>query len=221
MPTRLFPSTNQRLARTVIDHWASVPASIPADLLGGLTVLDPAIRPLRPMIAGKRLAGLALTVLCEGTDYGPVHQALAIAQGGDVLVIEAGGRASPAVIGDILGGAARRRGVAGLVVNGAVRDTGILRTWDDFPVFARHITPRGPSSMDRGTVNDVIAVGGVRVSPGDLVLGDDDGLVIIPQGEAEALLAAARARMAAEEMWEKELRAGRCNLDLFSIPKAT
>jgi regulator of RNase E activity RraA len=197
-----------------------VPASVAADVLEGLTLVDPAIRPLRPFPAGGRLVGSVVTAFCEGTDYGAVHHAIAVAGPGDVILVEAGGRQNPAVIGELLGGAARRKGIAGVVVNGAVRDTGRLARWPDLVVFARHVTPRGPSSMDRGTVNDVIAFAGTRVAPHDLVLGDDDGLVVIPHAEAEPRLAAALARVAAEEAWEQELASGRTTLDVFKVPPA-
>ena len=220
MATRVFRSTMPRIETALVDLWAKAPSSVAADILGGLTVVDAAIRPLKPLSAGRRLVGLATTALCEGTDYGPVHHAIAVAQAGDVIVIEAGGRSSPAVIGELLSGAARLKGVRGLVINGAVRDVATLRAWDDFPVFARHVTPRGPSTYDRGTVNDVIALGGVRVAPGDIVLGDDDGVVIVPREEAAAKIEAALARVAAEAAWEKQLLAGRSTIDVFDIPRA-
>lgn len=220
MTTRVFRSTMPRIETALVDLWAKAPSSVAADILGGLTVVDAAIRPLKPLSAGRRLVGLATTALCEGTDYGPVHHAIAVAKAGDVIVIEAGGRSSPAVIGELLSGAARLKGVRGLVINGAVRDVATLRAWDDFPVFARHVTPRGPSTYDRGAVNDVIALGGVRVAPGDIVLGDDDGVVIVPREEAAAKIEAALARVAAEAAWEKELLAGRSTIDVFDIPRA-
>jgi regulator of RNase E activity RraA len=197
-----------------------VPASVAADIFGGSTLIDPAIRPLRAFAAGKRLVGSAVTALCTGTDYGAVHHAIAVAEAGDVVVVEAGGRENPAIIGELLSGSARLKGVAGVIVDGAVRDSGRLRQWDDFPVFTRHVNPRGPSSMDQGVVNEVVSFGGARVAPGDLILGDDDGLVVIPHEEAEARLDAALARVNAEHGWERELMSGRTTLDVFSVPSA-
>ena len=122
------------------------------------------------------------------------------------------------MIGDILGGHARRKGVAGLVVDGAVRDIGILASWPDFPVFARGNTARGPSSKERGAVNAPIVLGGIRVEPGDLVVGDDDGIVVIPPAEARARLAEAQAKVQAEVDWEARLRKGEPQLEIFGIP---
>ena len=220
MATRVFHSTVPRLSADLIAQWSCVPSSVAADVLDGLTVIDATIRPLKPMATGTKLIGLATTALCEGTDYGAVHHAIAEAQAGDVIVIEAGGRCNPAIIGELLSASARLKGVRGLVINGAVRDVSTLREWSDFPVFARHVTPRGPSSFDRGTVNDTIALAGVKVVPGDLVIGDDDGVVIVPREEADAKLEAALARVAAEVGWEMELMTGRSTLDVFSIPSA-
>ena len=110
--------------------------------------------------------------------------------------------------------------IAGVVVNGAVRDSTRLAEWPEFAVFARWVTPRGPSSMDRGSVNQPISFGGVLVAPRDLILGDDDGLVVIPHGEAEATLEAALARVKAEQEWERELATGRTTVDVFKVPLA-
>ena len=218
MPTSVHHPNETRLPRDLIERWAGVPASVAADLFAGLTLVDPAIRPLRPFAGRARLVGSAVTAWCEGTDYGAVHHAIAIAEAGDVIVVEAGGRDNPAIIGELLGGAARIKGVAGVVVNGAVRDSGRLMQWPDFAVFARSVTPRGPSTMDRGVVNGSMAFAGTLVAPHDLILGDDDGLVAIPHGEAEARLGAALARVRDEEGWERELATGRTTLDVFGVP---
>jgi regulator of RNase E activity RraA len=208
------------LAHETIERWSGVPTSVAVDIFAGHILIDPAIRPLRAFVGGRRLIGSAVTALCTGTDYGAVHHAIAVANAGDVIVVEAGGRDNPAVIGELLGGAARLKGVAGVIVNGAVRDSGRLRQWDDFPVFARHVNPRGPSSMDQGVVNEVISFAGARVAPGDIILGDDDGLVAIPRDEAEARLDVALARVNAEHGWERELMSGRTTLDVFNVPPA-
>jgi 4-hydroxy-4-methyl-2-oxoglutarate aldolase len=221
MPTRVHARCSAPLAREIVARWSEVPASVAADIFGGSTLVDPAIRPLRAFAAGQRLVGSAVTALCTAMDYGAVHHAIAIAEAGDVIVVEAGGRENPAIIGELLSGSARLKGVAGVIVNGAVRDSGRLRQWDDFPVFTRHVNPRGPCSMDQGIVNEVISFGGARVAPGDLILGDDDGLVVIPREEAEARLAAALARVNAEHGWERELMSGRTTLDVFNVPAAS
>jgi 4-hydroxy-4-methyl-2-oxoglutarate aldolase len=220
MPTRVHRPNVPPLDPETVSTWAGVPTTIAADLLRGRTLLDPALRPLRPLGQGPRLAGSAVTAWCEPADYGPVHHAIAAAGPGEVIVVAAGGRLDAAMIGELLSGAARRKGVAGLVVDGAVRDVATLASWPDFPVFARGRTARGPSSMERGSVGEPVVCGGVRVRPRDLVLGDDDGVVVVPREEAEALLAAAQAMVRAEEGWEARLARGETTLEVFGVPAA-
>jgi 4-hydroxy-4-methyl-2-oxoglutarate aldolase len=219
MPTRLYQPENGRLPSALVDEWRKVPAAVAADLLRGKGHVDPGIRPLRPFGSRTWLVGQAITAWCEAADYGSVHHAINIAEAGDVVVVDAGGRSDAAMIGELLSGAARRKGIAGVIVDGAVRDAGVLSGWPDFAVFSRWITPRGPSSMERGTVNEPIMFGGVPVSPFDLLIGDDDGLVIIPRERVEELLPAALARVKAEVEWEAVLTTGKTTLEVFNVPK--
>ena len=219
MPTRLYQPENGRLPSALVDEWRRVPAAVAADLLRGKGHVDPGIRPLRPFGSRTWLVGQAITAWCEAADYGSVHHAINIAEAGDVVVVDAGGRSDAAMIGELLSGAARRKGIAGVIVDGAVRDVGVLSGWPDFAVFSRWITPRGPSSMERGTVNEPIVFGGVPVSPFDLLIGDDDGLVIIPRERVEELLPAALARVEAEVEWEAVLATGKTTLEVFNVPK--
>lgn len=220
MPTYVNPPNASRLSTDVIERWRSVPSAVAADQLQGRSHADPEIRPLRAFAAGQRLVGHAVTAWCEPADYGPVHHAIAAAERGDVIVVAAGGRKDPAIIGELLSGAARRKGIAGVVVDGAVRDVGRIRQWSDFHVFTRWITPRGPSSMEHGSVNEPVVFGGIAVSPGDLVIGDDDGLVFVPRGNAEALLPRCTARVQAETKWEAALAAGKTTIETFAVPAA-
>jgi regulator of RNase E activity RraA len=220
MPTRVYQSITSPLPSSLVAAWSGVPTTIAADLFRGRTLVDPALRPLRAFAGARRLAGSAVMAFCEPGDYGPVHHAIAVAGPGDVLCVDAGGRLDVAVIGELLSGAARRRGVAGVAVDGAVRDIGTLAAWADFPVFCRGHTARGPASMERGEVNGTIMLGGVRVAPRDLVIGDDDGLVVIPRDEAETRLADALAMVKAEAAWEVQLAAGRSTLEVFGVPAA-
>jgi regulator of RNase E activity RraA len=220
MATRLETPRNSRLPDDLIDRWRAVPAAVAADQLGGTAHADARIRPLRAFAAGTRLTGSAVTAWCEAADYGPVHHAIDVARPGDVVVVAAGGRRDAAMIGELLSAAARCKGVAGVAVDGAVRDTGTLAQWPDFAVFSRWITPRGPSSMERGVVNGPIVFGGVPVFPHDLVIGDDDGLVFVPRVAAETALTPCLARVEAEAGWEAALASGRSTIDVFNVPPA-
>jgi regulator of RNase E activity RraA len=217
MPTQVLrPAEPSPLASEVLRGWAGIPTTIAADVSGGRLLLDPGIRPLRPF-GGTRLLGPAVTAWCEPADIGAAIRAIEAARPGDVVVIDAGASLQTAVVGEHLCGVARRKGVAGLVADGAVRDVATLAAWPDFPVFARGRTARGPVSLERGAVNDAIVCGGVPVRPHDLVLGDDDGVIVIARDQAKPLLAKARDKLALEQEWDRRLSAGESMLDVFGI----
>jgi 4-hydroxy-4-methyl-2-oxoglutarate aldolase len=220
MPTYLGHPDAPRLPDDLVDRWRAVPSAVAADQLQGRGHADPSIRPLRAFDGAARLVGIAVTAWCEPGDYGPVHHAIAAASARDVIVVAAGGRRDIAVIGELLGGAARRKGIAGVVVDGGVRDVATIRSWPDFHVFSRWITSRGPTTMERGSVNEPIVFGGVAVAPGDLVIGDDDGLVFVPHGLTESLLPACLARVQAEAGWQATLDAGATTIETFGVPAA-
>jgi 4-hydroxy-4-methyl-2-oxoglutarate aldolase len=138
---------------------------------------------------------------------------------GAVLVIAAAGDAKTAMIGEILGGHLRRLGAAGVVCDGAVRDVATLASFTDLPVFARSITPRGPASAERGAVNLPVVVGGQLVNPGDLVIGDDDGLMALSPAFIRARIGDAEKRLVTEAGWEKSLASGRSLGDIFGLAR--
>ena len=199
-------------------RWRDVPVAIAVDLDLEPGQIDPAIRALRSAGQQPRLFGVAFTVRCDPPDFGAVLQALDLIQPGEVLVIAAGGDRDTAMIGEILCGHLRNRGVAGLVCDGAVRDVATLAEWTDFPVFARHITPRGPVGLSRGAVCVPVSIGGVTVSPGDLIIGDDDGLVALGPEAVRLGIDRAEAKIAQEADWIASLAAGRSARDTFGLP---
>ncbi len=200
-----------------IDRWSAIPVAIAVDLVREAGQIDPALRPLRPAGQQPRLFGQAVTVRCEAPDFGAVLLALDVIQRGQVLVIDAGGYREAAMIGDILSGHLHAKGVAGLICDGAVRDVGTLGGWDDFPVFARWINPRGPTGADRGAINLRVTVGGASVAPGDLVIGDDDGLVSLSPVQVRTLIADAEAKLARETAWTEALAAGKSAAEVFGL----
>jgi RraA family protein len=152
---------------------------------------------LRPLHGGGMLAGPAVTVKARPGDNLMVHKALDIAAPGDVVVVDGGGELTNALIGELMIAHAQSRGLAGMVINGAVRDLAAIRA-GTFPIFAAGVTHRGPYKDGPGEVNVPIAIAGMVIAPGDLVLGDDDGLVVVPFEETEAVYAAAAAKHEAE-----------------------
>ncbi|WP_431299240.1 RraA family protein [Tabrizicola sp. BL-A-41-H6] len=207
----------QALTEAETERWRAVPVAVAVDLGHDAGQIDPAIRPLRPAGSQPKLFGRAVTVRCDAPDFGAVLHALDVIKAGQVLVIDAGGHRDTAMIGDILSGHLRAKGVAGLICDGAVRDTGTLACWDDFSVFARWMTPRGPTGADRGAVNLPVVVGGCLVSPGDLLIGDDDGLVALTPATIRHRIGDAEAKLSRETGWISALAAGRSACEVFGL----
>lgn len=221
MPTHIDKAKQPRLTVAQIKKWRPVPSAVAADQLGGKAHVDPRIRPIRTLGTKQRLLGNAVTAWCEPADYGAVHHAIDVAEAGDVIVIAGGGRSDPALIGELLSTAARRKGIAGVIVDGAVRDVATLSQWLDFPVYTRWVTSRGPSTMERGVVDAPVVFGGISVHPRDLVIGDDDGLVIVPNREVETRLRGCMTWIEAEARWKRALASGKSTLEVFKVPPAS
>ncbi len=162
---------------------------------------------LRPMHGEGKLAGPAFTVKTAAGDNLLVHKALDMAHKGDVIVVDAGGFLDNAIIGELMMSRARQRGVAGIVIWGAIRDSAEIRA-GSYPVFAAGVTHRGPYKNGPGEINVPIMMGGTPVNPGDIIVGDADGLVAIPQDQAERILKSAQAILAKETAAMKEINAG-------------
>src|SRR5579863_3334155 len=218
MPVTIGPAPTS-LSEAEIAPWRQIPVSVAVD--NGVALIDPAIRPLRPRGRQPRMFGRAVTALCEPPDFGAVLWALEQAGPGDVLAIAAGGDRTTAMIGEILSGHLRRRGGAGVVCDGAVRDVATLARFEDFSVFSRHITARGPTGAERGAVNVPVTIGGVQVRPGDLILGDDDGVAVLGPEDVRGRLAAALAKVAKEADWIAALKAERAVAEVFGLAKET
>jgi regulator of RNase E activity RraA len=144
------------------------------------------------------LVGPACTVKVFPGDNLMVHKSLDVARPGDVVVIDAGASPMNAVLGDLISTKARHRGIAGFIVDGLIRDLPALLALGDFPVFARGVTPIGPLHRGPGEINHPICCGGIVVNPGDIVMGDLNGIVVIPQAIAGDMLASLRAKAAGE-----------------------
>ena len=163
---------------------------------------------LRPMHRGGKLCGPAFTVKAAPGDNLMVHKAIDIAAPGDVIVVDAGGVVTGAIIGDIMTSLAQKRGLAGMVIYGAIRDAAEIRS-RSFPVYACGITHRGPYKNGPGEINVPVALDGMVVHPGDIIVGDSDGVVAVPQAHAEEILALARTQLAKETATLKAIASGK------------
>lgn len=178
-----------RLDAEIVSAFADFATPEISDLLNRLYALDSEITCLS---AGDQpLCGLACTVRVYPGDNLMVHKSLDVAQPGDVVVVGATGGRSNAVLGDIISTKARHRGIAGFVVDGLIRDLPRIRPLG-FPVYARGTTPVGPLHRGPGEINYPVACGGVVVNPGDVIVADDAGVVVVPQQVARELLSRLR-----------------------------
>ena len=163
--------------------------------------------PLRPVHKEGKLAGPAFTVKTAAGDNLLVHRALDTARPGDVIVVDAGGWLDNAIIGELMMSRAKQRGVAGIVIWGAIRDSAEIGA-GTYPVFAAGVTHRGPYKNGPGEINVPIVIGGMPVNPGDIIIGDADGLVAVPQESAERILASAKSILEKETASMKQILAG-------------
>lgn len=145
---------------------------------------------LRPVHRAGALLGLALTVRVRSGDNLIIHKALQLLQPGYVLVVDGEGDTRRALVGEIMKRVAQARGCTGFVVDGAIRDLDAFAA-DDFPCFARGVTHRGPYKQGPGEINVPVAIDGEIVNPGDIVVGDSDGVVVVPRSKASSVAAAA------------------------------
>lgn len=183
------------------------------EAMGQRGAMTSAIRPIAP---GLRLAGAALTVECATADNLMIHAALEHARAGDVLVVDAKGYLEAGLFGDVLATAAQARGVTGIVIDGCVRDTAALREMG-FAAFARGISIRGTTKDAWFPLGRAINCGGLAVSPGDAVIGDDDGVVVVPRAEIGSAVAASHQRVNKEAQFRRRLRSGETTVDILGL----
>ena len=215
MPLFRHDTRFEKLADTALAAWAKIPPAIASDCMNRSQVMAARIKPLAP---GTRLAGQARTVACMVGDNSAIHAAIRLVGPGEVLVIAAGGHADTALWGGLLTRAALARGLAGVVLDGAARDIAEIRE-AGLPCFAAAAVPAGPHKGFGGTIDGVIACASCTVAPGDIVLGDDDGIAVVPLGRADTVLADCRAKLAQEEDALERLRQGTLLADQMGIPE--
>ncbi len=203
-----------RLSDAELATWRAIPSAAISDELNRACTMAAAIKPIAE---GMTFAGQALTVQTMVGDNAALHYALASAWPGCVLVVDARGHVDTAVWGGVLTHAAMVKGVGALVVDGSIRDVDEIRQ-SGFAAFSRGVVPNGPHKGFGGSVNAAISCAGVAVGPGDLVVGDGDGVVVVRPDQMAGLLDRCRARMAKEEGIMAKLDAGEDSYVLQGLP---
>lgn len=205
----------KRAKKEVIDKFREISTTIISDAMNRTNAMKASIKPL---IENVHIAGSAVTVRCPVRDNIMTHQALYLAQPGDVLVIDAGGYTNTSVWGGIQTWVAKKLGIKGVVIDGSVRDIQDIRRLK-YPVFCSGVVPAGSHKGFGGSINIPIQCGGVSVSPGDIIVGDDNGVVVVPRLSAEEVLENAVKQLKMEKEWTKKIDRGETTLKAIGLDK--
>ncbi|MFC4550456.1 MULTISPECIES: 4-carboxy-4-hydroxy-2-oxoadipate aldolase/oxaloacetate decarboxylase [Halorussus] len=189
----------------IVEAFEEVPSTIVSDVTGnvGLT-MDSGIR---PAYDGVEMAGTAVTVKAAPGDNLIIHKAITMAEPGDVLVIDCDGYTDTGHLGELMCQSCKAHNLSGVIIDGAYRDSREIAEME-FPVYGRGVNPQGPLKQDPGSINVTISCGGVSVDPGDIVVGDDDGIAVIPGDGAEEVLDLAHQKINAEDTTRQEVKEG-------------
>lgn len=179
----------QRPDSALVGRFRGLPVANIDDCMNRIAAVDAAIEP----IGTGQLLGTAFTVRVPQGDNLMFHAAMDLAKPGDVIVIDAGGFTDRAIFGELMATYCKSRGIRGIVCDGAIRDRGGLAEMEEFPVYARSATPNGPYKNGPGEINVPVVIGGKLVRPGDIIVGDDDGVIVIPPEFAAEIADAAAA----------------------------
>jgi 4-hydroxy-4-methyl-2-oxoglutarate aldolase len=203
----------KRPSAEMIKKFREIPSSIVSDCLNRYYAMSAEIRPI---FEGIRLCGPALTIQNMSGNNMMSHLALTFAKPGDVIVIDARGYLNNAVWGGVQAACAVKRGVAGLIVDGAIRDVKDMREMK-FPVYCKGVTPAGPHKGWADCVNVPIQCGSIPVHPGDLIVADDDGVAVVPSADIEEVYQECLERIKKEKLWIKKITSGESSLDAVGL----
>ena len=191
-----------------VQAFRGLPVANISDCMARMSAAGPR---LRPMHKAGCLCGPALTVKCRPGDNLMIHKALTLAQRGDVIAVDGGGDLTNALFGEIMMATEIARGVAGIVIDGAVRDSDAIRA-GEFPLYAAGVTHRGPYKDGPGEINVPIAIDGMIIHPGDLIVGDADGVLCVPYDVVEQVLADTHRKIDAEKQTLADIAAGKLDV---------
>lgn len=189
-----------RPSKVLVEGFKGLPVANIADMMNRTFCMNAAIKPVNE----APLLGVAFTVKTRPGDNLMLHKALDMAEPGDIIVVDASGDLTNSLMGELMVMWGEKKGIGGYVIDGAIRDYGALKN-SDVPIYAAAVMPAGPYKDGPGEINFPISCGGVVVNPGDILVGDEDGVVVIRKEDAEAILKEAKAKNAAEQQIMKDI----------------
>ncbi len=203
----------ERAPLDIVDGLAPIGTATVHEAIGRRGYIGPELKPIQQNV---KVAGTAVTVLSHPGDNGMIHAAVEVCQEGDILVVTTTAPSTHGMFGDLLATSLMTRGVRGLVMDAAVRDTQDLREMG-FPVWTRHVSCQGTVKNTPGSVNVPISIDGTIITPGDIICADDDGVVVVERAEAEFALEKSNERLDKEAATRAKLEAGELGLDFYGL----